>query len=432
MSRGAAAGRPGRVLYVLTWYTAQSTFIVREVEALRRIGMDVVVLSIRRPEDSVLASAARVITTGIATPRNAAAVISETARSPLESARVLGEALHACRRSPRAAARALAGFWVGCRVAREARRESSPLIHAHWATVSASAAWFAGRLAGTPFSFTGHAWDLFVPDPMRALKVRDAARIVTCTAFTRHRLEREHPTASERMVTVYHGVELPEPREGAGAGEGGAPLILAVGRLVEKKGFADLVAACRDLAGRGVRFKLRIVGPDGGEGPRLRRLIGGCGLADRVALDGAMTQADLGRLYAAARVLVAPSIEDRAGIMDGIPNVILEAMANGVPVVASAISGIPEAVEDGVTGFLVPPGDPGALADKIARVLADESGARRMGAAGRRLVAERFDPARNAARLASILAPAGVPAPCRDDHGHAPPFHGGAGERNPA
>jgi glycosyltransferase involved in cell wall biosynthesis len=179
-----------------------------------------------------------------------------------------------------------------------------------------------------------------------------------------------------------------------------------VAQLWERKGLEDLVRACRVLADRGIAASCRIVG----EGPlrgRLEQLIAALDLSDRVVLTGALRHPEVVALLGQARAFVLPCVVAPDGDRDGIPNVILEAMASGLPVISTPVSGIPEVVRDGETGFLVPEHDPTAVADAAARLIADPELASRLGAAGRAFVREEFDLDRNVERLLSRFASLG-------------------------
>jgi glycosyltransferase involved in cell wall biosynthesis len=183
--------------------------------------------------------------------------------------------------------------------------------------------------------------------------------------------------------------------------------VLAVGRLIEKKGFADLIRACALLRAEGCDFRCRIVGK-GGLREALRDLIHELELEEHVELSGPMPREVLLEQYRRATVLVAPCVVGSDGNRDGLPTVITEAMALGVPVVATDVTGIPELVEDGRTGLLVRQRDPRALAAAIRRVLGDPDGARSLARAGRERVEERFDLRTNVAELRTLLERASV------------------------
>jgi glycosyltransferase involved in cell wall biosynthesis len=275
-------------------------------------------------------------------------------------------------------------------------------VHCHFANHPALAGWLIHRLVGIPYSFTAHGSDLHVDRTMLPTKVREAAFVVTISADNRSVIEKTAGEAAEGKVDVIHcGVDpkafAPSDRAAAG------PLrIVAVGTLHEVKGQIHLIEACRLLAERGVAVTCRFIG-DGPDRAALQARIEQYALGDSVALAGRMTTDAVAAELAAADVLVAPSVPTRGGKREGIPVVLMEAMAAGLPVVASRLSGIPELVTDGVSGLLVPPGDDAALADALASLAADPAVRARLGAAGRETVMRDFDVDRNAAALSDRI-----------------------------
>jgi glycosyltransferase involved in cell wall biosynthesis len=209
------------------------------------------------------------------------------------------------------------------------------------------------------------------------------------------------------VTRIYNGLDL--ARFAHAAPDRGATEVLAVGRLIEKKGFHILIEAIRLLreAGRGVAC--RIVG-DGDEAGPLAAQIAANGLGDLVRLDGPKPQAEVMRAMRAAAVLACPCIVGRDGNRDGLPTVLLEAMALGTPCVATDVTGIPELVRDGETGLCVPEGDPVALAGALARMLDDPALRLRLSRAGRALIEQEFDIQLNAARLRAVFAQAAAAA----------------------
>jgi glycosyltransferase involved in cell wall biosynthesis len=193
-----------------------------------------------------------------------------------------------------------------------------------------------------------------------------------------------------------------------------APLLLAVGRLVEKKGFDRLVDACALLRERGLPFRCRIVGEEGSAGPALRARIAAHGLENQVELQPAMAQDRLRDIYREAAVFALPCRVMEDGDRDGFPNVLAEAMAMGVPVVSTPISGIPEMIDDGVHGLLVD-GSPVSLAAAIELVLTQPQLQARLAAAARERIVERFDSRQTTAALRDLflrqLQPAGETSP---------------------
>ena len=267
-------------------------------------------------------------------------------------------------------------------------------LHAHFGHDPTSVAFFAAWLSGRDYSFSAHAKDVYAQDPawLRE-KIARARFVVTCTEYNRQYLQTlAEPGAC--VLRAYHGIDATrfEPRP-AGDGPSRPTTILSVGRLVPKKGFLTLVRALRRLADRAVPFRCLIVG----EGPLRRALaseIASLGLQDRVEIAAPMPHRRLLDRFREADVFTLACEVQEDGDRDGIPNVIVEAMAMGLPVVATRVSGIPECVEDGVTGYLVTEKDPEALAERIARLAADRNLAARLGSAGRLKVEREFDAAR--------------------------------------
>ena len=266
-------------------------------------------------------------------------------------------------------------------------------IHAHFANAPAAATEFASLMSGIPFSFTAHAKDLYLtPKRIISHRGRAATFVATCTSYNVRYLEPLLGDHSDKIQLVYHGIDLDtfDGRAAAQPSRSGPPLILSVGRLVEKKGFDDLITACAILRDAGIDFRCRIVG----EGP-LRKELEACialaGLDGIVTLEGAMTHAKLIALYRTADLFaLSPRITEN-GDRDGIPNVIAEAMATGVPVVSTSVSGIPELVRHDETGMLAPSRDPQALADAMAALLTDRQRAVRLADAGRARLELDFD-----------------------------------------
>ncbi|MGI8875848.1 MAG: glycosyltransferase [Egibacteraceae bacterium] len=279
-------------------------------------------------------------------------------------------------------------------------------LHAHFGSVATTVARLAARLAGVPYSFTAHAKDIFHDDvdpaDLRA-KVADAALTVTVSDFNLAYLRRTIGAAPDRLERVYNGVDLVRFRYGAPADR--PRDIVAVGRLVEKKGFADLIDACARLRDADVAFRCRIVGT-GPEEAALRGRIAEHRLADRVELLGARPQDDVVALVGAAAVLAAPCLVGADGNRDGLPTVLLEAMALGTCCVATPVTGIPEAVQDGLTGLLVPQSRPDELADALRRLLDDAPLRIRLAAAARRRAETHFDVHRQTAVLRAGFAAA--------------------------
>ena len=282
-------------------------------------------------------------------------------------------------------------------------------LHAHFAHGTTTITWLAACITGLPFSFTGHARDIYAPelDPKGWLerKLLAARFVVTCTEANVRHLLAIAPQA--RVHLVYHGLSADFTTllqaGGEAAQRNGRLRILGVGRLVAKKGFDVMVDACAVLQERGVPFDALIVGQDDKDGEALRRRI--AALGSPVRLPGPLGPEELLHEYRRANALCMPCRllpSDR----DGIPNVLVEAMAAGAPVVATNVSGIPELVEHDVNGLLIPPDDPEALADALLRLHSDPELTATLTRNGRETVAERFDGERLARELAALFAEA--------------------------
>lgn len=397
-----------KVAYLLGEFPSLSeTFILREILELQRQGVDVRLFALRRgPTQRVHAEAAGLLSQVDYWPRGRdrrswEALAYWLARRPGPLGRMAGRILRETWPRPARLVSGLHHLLAGAYFARQVQAQGLPHLHAHWAFMPTLVAWLAAELSGRSFSFTAHAWDLFQETALLRQKIAHAAWVVTCSEYNRRYLERQYPEVAPGKVWVaYHGLDF---REWTEAGEKGPPdappLLLSVGRLQPKKGFPYLLEACALLRARGVSFRCVIVG-EGPEWERLQQLRRERCLSATVELVGALTQAELRPLYAAARAFVLPCVVTPEGDRDGLPNVILEALAMGVPVVTTPVSAIPEVIVDGSTGLLVPPGDAVALAQALERVLTDSALRQRLRQQGQIRVREQFDIARNVQPLA--------------------------------
>jgi glycosyltransferase involved in cell wall biosynthesis len=276
-------------------------------------------------------------------------------------------------------------------------------VHCHFSSHPAVAGFVIHRLTGIPYSFTAQGSDLHVDRHMLPEKVAEAAFVVTISAYNRDLILRECGERwGDKVVVIHSGIETSffepsEPRPSSGRFN-----LLCVGTLHEVKGQAYLIEACRALSESGVDFSCWLVG-EGKDRPALERQIAAAGMEERIHLLGQRTRGEVLELLRDADVLIAPSVPTRQGKREGIPIVLMEALATGVPVVASDISGIPELVEDGHTGLLVPPRDSAAVGRALLRLHDDAGLRRRLALAGREKVEREFDAYENAGRLASEI-----------------------------
>jgi glycosyltransferase involved in cell wall biosynthesis len=391
-----------RVAYVLKMYPRFSeTFILNELLELERQGVELHVFSLKRPNDGVAhADVGRLAASVTYLPQTLPGLVAAQWRAlfqqPLLLLRVLARAVRRPRKS------SIKHVLQAGVVASALTAGRFDHIHAHFASGATSVARHASLMTGVPYSFTAHAKDIFLhtvrPLDIRR-KLKDARFAVTVSDFNVDHLA---PLATaSRVVRIYNGLDLDRFYRN-GAQRDNPPLVLAVGRLIEKKGFEDLVRASADLARGGSRFRCSIVGDGALEG-RLRGLVAELGVGGFVDLAGRLPRERLLELYPRASVFAAPCVVGGDGDRDGLPTVLIEAMALGVPVVATPVTGIPELVEDGVTGLLVPERDQAALAAAIEKLLADEALAQRLTAAARNRVEEYFDLRRNVGLLRKLF-----------------------------
>jgi glycosyltransferase involved in cell wall biosynthesis len=372
-----------RVAYVVGAYPAPSeTFIEREVEALAARGVEVEVFPLWPCEEE---SARR----------------GRVHRCPGFSLAAELSRPGACLRwdwyfARRVFREGKAALWASWRLgqafqmARRMRELSVQRVHAHFANGPSTLGWVAASVAGVPFSFSVHARDVFVEPQFFRAKARAADRIVACnSAVAKRAAELVDESARSKIALVPHGLPLARYafRSEPPSGE---PMVLGVGRLVEKKGFIHLVRAVARLRQRGRAVSCWLIG-DGPEREPLQREIAQLRLADAVELKGWLSQDEVVAAYGRAFVLAVPSLVARDGDMDGLPNVVVEAAAMGVPIVATNVGGIGDLVRDGDTGLVALPGDPEDLAGRIEKVLADPEGAAARALRARQEVEARFD-----------------------------------------
>jgi len=406
-SSAESSGVP-RIAYVASLFPKLTeTFVLREVMEMERAGIPVSTFSLRpRPSEPIHADArpylAKTHYAAWLGPDHLAALISLAMRRPAGVARGLSflcRDMLAHARHPEAIAKTLVCTGKMFLFTRQMERDGVVHIHAHFANVPTTLAAFAARVLGITYSFTGHAWDIFVPVNHAGLpeKISGARFVATCTNFNTAILTRFARTDADRskIVLNYHGLDLSryiatEARD--------AQRIVAGGSLVEQKGLPYLVEAASRLRARGIEFHIDIVG-DGPQHALLANAIARHGLAECVVLVGSMPHEHLVERIRTSAMVVLPCIETRSRYMDGIPNLLIESLALEVPVVTTRLSGIPELVVDGETGLLVPPQDAGALADAIALLLRDPARGRALGRNGRARVESMFDLERNAREL---------------------------------
>jgi glycosyltransferase involved in cell wall biosynthesis len=402
-SRPHAADPPRLGFLVKVFPKVSETFILEEVLGLERLGVALSIYTLADPTDNVAHAAVervrapirRVPSTLAADAwRFVARHLALALRSPWRYAAAFGDAAKRGRTGLNEFLRA--GWLAG-----QMRADGVHHLHAHFISAPADIAALMARMSGMAFSISAHAKDIYLSRPNDLRRRLGAARFtVSCTEFNCRALREAAPGAT--VHRMYHGVDRGVFSPRVRAETGLTPLILSVGRLRAKKGLDTLIDACRLLRGRGLPFRCEIVGY-GEEQARLQDQIDACELGDCVSLAGKLVREQVLERYARAAVYVQPSRITADGDRDGIPNVLLEAMSVGVPVVASRVSGIPELVRHRETGLLVEPDDACALADAMAELIGEPSLGAKLVSQARIAVSRDFDNQHNLQTVLQLL-----------------------------
>jgi glycosyltransferase involved in cell wall biosynthesis len=396
-----------RIAYVVSRFPlASETFVLRELNAVDgRDGLEVELLSLFVPVRPFAHPEAQRWVGRVRRPdaRTAARDAGYwLARRPLTLLRAAAEVAWAHRRNPARLARALATVPLAASHARTVRRDGIVHVHAHFATYPALTGWLCRRLTGIGYSFTAHAHDLYVDRSQLATYVAEADFVATISAFNQRFIAEHAPGTTTPVELVRCGVAPAGYVHHRRTLPGHGPVrALCVASLEEYKGHRVLLDALAAEPGL-ERLAVDLVGAGSLEAA-LREQARALGLEGRVCFLGPRTQDEVAELLAAADVFVLPSVVAGDGQMEGIPVALMEALASGLPTVTTRLSGIPELVQDGVTGTLATPGDPADLARALRAVLEDPAAALQRADAGRALVEREFDVERSAARMRSLL-----------------------------
>ncbi|MDA5558608.1 glycosyltransferase family 4 protein [Shimia sp. MMG029] len=384
---------------------ATDTFIQREVAALRAQGQSVETCSVQRTGKAHLVGEEQraesertfyVLSAAKSPITLISAVFGALFRSPTRFLRTVLLAIRTAPPGLRNQIYQLFYFLEAAVLATHLRKRGVRHLHNHIAKSSCSVAMLTSELSGIPFSFTLHGPDIFfAPDHWRLDAKIARARFVACISqFCRSQaMAFSHPKHWNKLHIIHCGVD-PE-RYAPGGGASGKQLLF-VGRLAPVKGLPILLRSLEQLVQTHPDVHLNVIG-DGPGRKALQSQVSSAGLLHHVSFVGYKSQTEVAEALARADMLVLPSFAE------GVPVVLMEAMAAQRPVVATHIAGIPELVSDGVSGLLVSPGDVSALATAIDEVLSDPERARSMGIAGRAKVEAAFDIHKEAARLGALL-----------------------------
>ncbi len=397
-----------RIAYLLDVFPVLSeTFIVREIDALKRRGESVVVFAVARRPAAVVHEESFALLEGVRFFTEARRSISKRSMIPRHIRCFLQRPLPyltALFQGVRGSRRVLQCFFWSPLYADLMRDAEVQHIHSHFVLEGCAHAMFISLLTGIPYSVTVHAHDIFHPkyEELRGEKLRNAAFVAAISKFNKTFVERRYPNVTpDRVQVVRCGVDL-EQFELASGRRCEVPKVLAVGRLVEQKGFRYLIEACDVLRQRGiVGFSVDIIG-EGVERDMLEALVRKLNLEGSVSLLGQRDQTYVRGALDIADVFVLPCVREPSGMMDGIPVALMEAMAKGIPVISTGVSGVSELIVDG--GYVIESEDVGALADAMQAVLAMTPAQRMaLGRKGRDIIAREFNIDREAEKLTALI-----------------------------
>ena len=377
------------------------TFISNEILLLERLGFSIHLFSMRQPRESFTHKSVSQIQANVdylpetllrPLPRLIYYNFLLALQKPRVYAKALKTALQRFLRT-RKSATIKHLFQAGYLVRQLLPRRKIMHLHAHFAHSPTSVAMFASILSGLPFSFTAHAKDIYTSDPRQLREKLARARfVITCTAYNRRHLEKLDDGKLNSVFRVYHGIDtgLFALRQNTDEAPAKPYQILTVARLIAKKGLPTVYKALKVLYENGIPFEHILIG-DGEDRENVLALIKKLGLNAQSRWLGTQPHEVVLKHYQQAHLFVLGCEVAANGDRDGIPNVLLESMAMGVPVVATDISAIPELIETEKTGILVPPGQPGQLAEAMIRMLTDTELRSRVIPAARQRVLQEFD-----------------------------------------
>jgi colanic acid/amylovoran biosynthesis glycosyltransferase len=386
-----------------------TTFIYREVLALRQVGFNIVTFAIWKPNiDRLSAESKNLVDSSfyvfpISWPRFFAAHLYFFFTRP---ARYISTLLFVLTRREETIKNRLRTFFHFCEaiyLAVDAKREGIRHIHAHFTINAATIALVIARMLDISFSFTAHN-NIFTDRLILKEKLKAAKFIIAISKYSRDFLLRLLPEEKlkDKFHIVHCGVSPDDFLPTTHKATNQRPLIFSLAQLVERKGLPVLIESCKILAERGCDFQCLVAG-DGPQRSLLERLITEHQMKDKVQLIGAVFQEQLVDYLKRADVFVLPCLTASNGDQDGIPVVLMEAMAMEIPTISTYVSGIPELIEDGQSGLLVKESDSVALADAIQRLLEDDKLRRRLGKNGRQKVIQEFNIYENGAQLAALF-----------------------------
>jgi len=400
-----------KIAYILSKFPVLTeTFITREIQELRKKGITVKVFSLKNTKDEeVLHNIDLELTKTVHyypylfSLKNWSALFFYFRIKPLSCSMILIKILTTHIRNPIYFLKTIAVIPKAFAIAKELREQNINNVHAHWATIPTTVAWIISKLNNARYTFTAHAWDIYQVDIMLEDKLNDAAKVITISEYNKRYLIEKFPTTDPEKIRVIHcGVDLRKfnPSE---IKKNKIFTILSVGRLTQKKGFDVLLRACSLLNNKKLPIKCKIVFVKGDFEKEIFELYDNLNLEEYVELIHGLRQDELLDCYNRADCFVLPCIISDDNDRDGIPVVILEALAMEIPVVSTNVSGIPEVVINNQTGLVVEPNNAEDLANTIEKLYLDEKLRTTLGLKGRQLVEQQFEISTNVDRLLSCI-----------------------------
>lgn len=407
---------PAVLGYILKGYPRISeTFISNEILLLERLGFAMHLFSMRRPRESfshpsVAEIRARVdyLPTELLAdfPRLLLPAIFLAAKRPKEflaALRTAGEGI-AGGQELATLKHLLQACYLTNRYLLRDENKNIVQLHGHFAHSPTSVTMFAACLANIPFSFTAHAKDIYTSTKEKLRrKIARAKFVVTCTNHNKEYLQAVAHDCPTPIYCIYHGIDLDLFRNGLAPGPPRDDYrILTVARITEKKGLPTIYRALALLRDRGIRFRHTLIG-DGDDREKVLALIRSLGLDNLCRCLGTQTHAEVLQQFKQSDLFVLGCEIAKNGDRDGIPNVLVESLAMGVPALSTHVSAIPEILIDGETGLTVPPSEPETMATAMERLLADEPLRQRLREGGKKYVRAHFDSSRSTRELAEIF-----------------------------
>jgi len=387
------------------------TFILREFLELKQQGIQFSIYSLKNCNDKIIHPSAKQLTaqTVYSNFLFSRQLIHHNLktffRHPLRFTFAIFTIFYYHRKTPSILFKTLAAIPKTVFYANLMKKQGVAHLHVHWANIPTTLGWFIHKLTNMSYSFTAHAFDIFLDNPMLAPKIGSATFVVTCTDYNRKHLQ-SLVNQPQKILLNYHGIDLTElPKTGKQptfATRQNSYFILSIGRLKEQKGFPYLIESCHLLKQQGLKIHCQIVG-EGPDRESLENLIAALQVADCVQLVGLKSQQEIMQLYEWADIFVLPCVIASDGDRDGIPNVLIEALALQVPVVSTNVSGVPEIIRDRGTGLLAQSRDAVDLGEKIKYLLTHSELRFKLARNGRKWVERLFNIQVNVKQLSDIF-----------------------------